>query len=323
MISVIIPIHNAGKTLERCIDSVVNQTYTDLEILCIENGSSDNSWLLIQKYEKIDNRVKGYTLINVSSVSKARNKGLSEARGEYITFLDSDDWFENNYLETMLTSMKESGVDLVASKWVQYPSMKIIGYDADCITNRNKRYWNYALMNMVWGKLYKASLVKHIEFDNVKIGEDAIFILKVVLQCQRIQFLSIPGYYYLNNEESVTSKLTTSPEYISELFRYPKIGLMYLKHVSAKSDTINAWAYSCYMTIFNCSVRIKSNEIWDLWVNEMSILMKILPPNSYLFKVLEIAHVKINNQKFIYLYYKYSLIKNRHINRICKFFCLR
>ncbi len=323
MISVIIPVHNSGKTFERCIESVVHQTYTDLEILCIENGSSDNSWLLIQKYEKIDNRVKGYKLINVSSVSQARNKGLSEAQGEYITFLDSDDWFEKNYLESMLASMKESDADLVASRWILYPSMKIIGYDADCITNGNKKYWSYALMSMVWGKLFKASLVKLIEFDNVKIGEDAIFILKAAIQCQRIQFLSTPGYYYLKNEESVTSKLTTSPEYISELFRYPKIGLIYLKHISAKNDAINAWADRCYMTIFYWSGKIKSNEIWNLWVNEMSVLMKILPPNSYLFKMLEIAHFKIDNQKFVYFYYKYSLFKKRQINRICKYFCLQ
>jgi glycosyltransferase involved in cell wall biosynthesis len=104
MISVIIPVHNSTKTLERCIDSVLNQTYKDLEVLCIENGSSDDSWDLIEKYEKLDCRIKGHNLIHVSSVSQARNKGLHEAQGEYITFLDSDDWIEYNYLDMMVSS---------------------------------------------------------------------------------------------------------------------------------------------------------------------------------------------------------------------------
>lgn len=315
MISVIIPVHNSTKTLERCIDSVLNQTYKDLEILCIENGSSDDSWSLIEKYEALDCRINGHNLAHVSSVSQARNKGLYEAKGEYITFLDSDDWIESDYLDTMLSSLTESNAELIATRWTEYPSMKICGKSIGGNTNSKRKYWNHALMNMVWGKLYKASIVKHLRFDEIKIGEDAIFILKTMMQCPRIQFLPTSGYYYSINEGSVTSKLVANPEYICELFRYPKIGMAYLNHGIATREAINAWSEKCYMTIFYWSVKINSNEIWNLWATEMSILRKLLPPNSYLSRLLNIAHIEIKNSKLICLDHKYSALIKRNINR--------
>lgn len=98
--TVIVPVYNAEEYLDRCIESILNQTFTNYELLLVNDGSKDNSLQILRKFEKIDKRITVFTQEN-QGVSVARNQGIENAKGEYICFIDSDDWVENDYLENL------------------------------------------------------------------------------------------------------------------------------------------------------------------------------------------------------------------------------
>ena len=105
-ISIIIPVYNSAKYLRKCLNSIINQTFDNIEIICINDGSTDNSLSIINEYAKIDSRIKVYTIEN-KGVSAARNYGILVATGEYIGFVDSDDYIDLNYYEEMMKQIKE------------------------------------------------------------------------------------------------------------------------------------------------------------------------------------------------------------------------
>ena len=105
-ISVLVPIYNAEKYIEKCLDSIVNQTYENIEIVLIEDGSTDNSLEIIKEYSKQDKRIKIISIKN-NGVADARNKALENATGDYVTFVDSDDYVEKDYVETLYTNLKK------------------------------------------------------------------------------------------------------------------------------------------------------------------------------------------------------------------------
>ena len=106
LISIIVPVYNVGKYLRRCIDSIVKQTYEEIEILVIDDGSTDNSGIILDEYAEKDSRVKVYHVEN-GGCCKARNIALEKANGQWICFVDSDDWIEPNYCERLLTTAKK------------------------------------------------------------------------------------------------------------------------------------------------------------------------------------------------------------------------
>ena len=111
MISIIIPVYNVSQYLNECIQSVVNQSYKDFECILIDDGSSDGSEIICDQWEQKDSRIKVIHQPN-QGVSKARNRGIAEVQGEYITFIDSDDWIDSNYLNALLQPIEKYNVDL-------------------------------------------------------------------------------------------------------------------------------------------------------------------------------------------------------------------
>ena len=111
-LSIIVPVYNASKYLERCLDSVINQTLKEIEIICINDGSSDNSKTILENYAKKDNRIKIINQKNLG-LSASRNKGIKYANGEYIFFVDADDWIELNTCEITYNFAKEKNLDLL------------------------------------------------------------------------------------------------------------------------------------------------------------------------------------------------------------------
>jgi len=118
LISIIIPVYNAKEYLRRCLDSILRQNYTNIEVLLIDDGSSDGSEAICDEYALLDKRIKVIHQKN-TGVSAARNVGLDLAKGDYISFVDSDDWIENDLLETLLNISKESGSYIVVSNYTR------------------------------------------------------------------------------------------------------------------------------------------------------------------------------------------------------------
>lgn len=214
MISVIIPIYNAEKYIEKCVVSVLAQTYTDFELLLINDGSTDSSQQICSQWAQKDSRIIVISQPN-SGVSTARNMGLDRARGEFIYFIDADDWIAPDCFEKMMAKMSDD-VDLVISDY-QRPDENgniIRKYDdmnpaegvytnADCMA---AAYTKPFYVRVVWGKLYRKRLWEHIRFKHLSYSEDTYALFEILMLVQKFYSLEEPLYYYLQRKSSVSSQ---------------------------------------------------------------------------------------------------------------------
>lgn len=214
IISIIIPVYNLeNRNLDRCIQSILNQTYKNFELILINDGSTDNSEKICEQYIYSDNRIK---LINQQNggVSSARNKGIDYSKGTYIAFIDGDDYVDENYLEHFVQLLP---ADLIIQ------SCKDFCYDYDKAKTQyhfeNKSYNNnfyelfskYNLYNWgaPWARLYKTNIIKqhNIKFNTeIRYREDELFFLQYLRFCQVIKTDSYYGYHYIWYPTSATNK---------------------------------------------------------------------------------------------------------------------
>lgn len=204
-ISIIIPVYNTENYIEKCIDSIIKQTYSNIEIFLINDGSTDNSLNICKKYEIIDKRINVIDIKN-KGVSNARNIGLNLCKGNYITFIDSDDFVEKDYIKTMYNKIKENNVDVVISNPIKFINNErineknkivdelILENDNIIKTLLNDEYY----YSVCWGKLYSKKVIKKVSFDtNLRIAEDLDFLLNVFNKSSKI--LLIKEQYYCCN----------------------------------------------------------------------------------------------------------------------------
>lgn len=214
-ISIIVPVYNVEKYLKKCLDSLVNQTLQDLEIICINDGSTDGSLEILNSYAQKDLRIKVLSQEN-SKQGAARNRGLEIATGEFISFIDSDDWVDLDFYEKMLNSIENNDIDFALSEAVRIkkngetrPYFKfnkseiILGFDNIIKVNKIPEYWH------VWGKLYKKELLENILFEEGVFYEDPEFLIKVLHKTNKIITVPNAKYYYYTNPKS-TMKLKHS-----------------------------------------------------------------------------------------------------------------
>lgn len=204
MISVIVPIYKAEQYIHRCVDSILAQSYTDLELLLVDDGSPDGCGVICDAYAAQDSRVRVLHKEN-GGVSSARNLGLDNTKGEWITFVDSDDWVESDFLEKMMIS---ADTDLVVGGNVR-PSGELKQatdklYDTASMADFLEEHLNGSLLRAPWGKLLRYSIIEHyhIRFDeHIRFGEDTIFIYKYLCQCQVVSTISSCGYHYTDKDD--------------------------------------------------------------------------------------------------------------------------
>lgn len=211
-ISIIVPIYNSAKTLERTLDSVVNQNYKNLEIILVNDGSTDNSVEICKKYAEKDNRIR---IINQQNkgVGEARNHGIDVATGDFISFVDSDDTMDENFYNELIATQIVTNADIVESgaKVVLGKDNEIYPYEKkdkiNIFGNHDymKNYLNFSLNVSVWGKIYKKELIGDIRFPNLNINEDFVFLWEIVkrtnLFCEN---LNVNYHYYLDKEVSLS-----------------------------------------------------------------------------------------------------------------------
>jgi len=212
-VSVIVPIYNVEKYLPQCIESIINQTLKDIEIILVNDGSPDNSGKIVDKYEKLDSRIKVIHKEN-GGLSDARNYGMQSAIGEYISFIDSDDWIEWNMLENMCNVASVNNTDIVvAGKIIEYVNE---GYSIkECFENsymasksidvRNAIFHmcEMGLFNVVWNKIYKRRLLLENDFRFVldaMPAEDIMFNSKVFSNIESLVVMSEAYYHYMKRE---------------------------------------------------------------------------------------------------------------------------
>lgn len=215
LISIIIPIFNMSKYLEKCIDSVINQTYKNLEIILIDDGSTDNSGEICDRYLQKDNRIKVVHQKN-QGVSAARNEGLKHATGYYIGFVDPDDFIESKMYEIIINDIKENQCDIgicgIRSKNEDDITLKEDRKQENIVMNK-KEFLNILIQDKmiatsVWDKVFKSELIKEKRFNEKRVvGEDFELILEVINNKKiKAVYNSSCLYNYLIREKSASRK---------------------------------------------------------------------------------------------------------------------
>lgn len=211
LISIIIPVYNAEKYINRCIKSIVNQSYQELEIIVVNDGSTDDSLSICATLAMQDNRIKVISQDN-GGVSKARNTGLRLAKGEYVMFLDSDDYMLPEMCKTMLDVLCSKQADCIICG-IQEPkdsmwcSKKNIDYSTLTDFKRDFTYQlNTELLSPCWNKIFKKQLITNLFNEDISFGEDLIFDLEYLNNCTRLSFITTPLVYH---EKQVVDSLVT------------------------------------------------------------------------------------------------------------------
>lgn len=332
--SIIIPIYNSEKYISRCIKSVQKQTEQDWELILINDGSSDNSESICTSFQAQDTRIKYFYQKN-SGVSAARNNGLLNAQGEWITFIDSDDWIESNHLETFNKQI-ENNVDLCINSFIadlSYGS-RYFNYIDYCSFNKTdsiKLFFTTlrAHSQFIWIKAFKRSIIKkyNISFnEQINLGEDNIFILDYISHINSLSSSSIATYHYDQIEENISSLGRRKRSIKDLLFQIEQNTEAYINlYNQVKIDTIlNVASNYYYSRIFErILVNYKQNKFLGLFYTPP---IQLLDHNKYS----EILHIEsINNPLIIKfwlhidydsrnIYFNLYIIKRCLISKIIK-----
>ncbi len=283
MISIIIPVYNAEPYLDQCIESVTSQIYKDWECILINDGSKDSSGSICDKWSQRDQRIRVVHQLN-KGVSVARNRGIKESKGEFIVFIDSDDWVEPNYLSDLIDNMIEN-IDIIISGNNQYKqNKKIITYKP---TNKNIIEFssnstaafikNIELLYGPYSKLYRTKTIKknNILFpEDYSLGEDLLFNFQYLNYTQKIGYIPKANYNYrILNAGSLTS-----------IYRDNTFDIHYHLYLARKSFFINKKIWN------SISKRYLFNQLWGIIYDALFYKKNITYKNIK--SILEIEDIK-------------------------------
>lgn len=207
LVSVVVPVYNTEQVLERCLSSLVNQSYKQIEILLIDDGSTDNSGTICDEYAKKDSRVKAFHSVNLGA-AHARNVGVDKAKGRYITFVDSDDYIEDKMIESLMDDIAMNDSDLSVSSLTEED-------DSECfcisIEEENKEKILFLSQKyLIFGptqKMYKTEIAKKTKFpEDVRYGEDLLFNIEYLKKIKSVSYQNKCFYHYCRNNNGLSTK---------------------------------------------------------------------------------------------------------------------
>lgn len=231
LISIIIPVYNSEKVLAKCLNSLVNQTYKNIEIICVNDCSKDNSEDIINKYLKYDNRIKLINHTENKNAGGARNTGIHNAKGDYICFVDNDDWLALDAINTMINFTRNGEIDIIVPKWCDYYNERNKTIIPNLIVGGSKRdNILYALKNglRILGCLIKRDLIvkNNIFFPEKTFWEDNAIICTWIYEAKEISVIDYVAYYYKETEGSssrcitlkkITDRINTTDLFVNNL----------------------------------------------------------------------------------------------------------
>lgn len=291
-VSIIIPIYKVEKYLPRCVNSVLNQEYNNLEIILVDDGSPDRCGEICDNYAYIDSRIKIIHKKN-GGLSDARNAGLEIATGEYISFLDSDDWIHEKYIQTLYYLLKKYNSDISVCNFMRTDDENV---KLDFIKENIYEYTSiealeqlcgkfYVQLVISWGKLYKKSLFKTIRFPYGKIHEDEFTTYKLLYSAKKIVLTEQPLLYYWQREDSIMgegfklkNKLNVIEAYTERADFFEKNDLLTLR------DYTNKTMFFQYKTILEKTNWLQNIEDRKLIINNFRNLKKNLNKGKSDFK---------------------------------------
>ncbi|MGA4516237.1 glycosyltransferase family 2 protein [Solibacillus silvestris] len=211
LISIIVPIYNVEDFLHRCVDSILNQTYKNLEIILVNDGSPDQCGKICEEYAKLDNRVKVIHKEN-GGLSDARNAGIEVAEGQYLAFIDSDDWIHEEYIEILYELLRKTNSDISICNFLMTSTenFQVDNSKAELYTYSNikalEQLYNdefYVQMVTSWGKLYKKNLFEGLSFPVGRVHEDEFTTYKLLYKANKVVLTTAKLLYYWQREDSI------------------------------------------------------------------------------------------------------------------------
>ena len=297
-VSIIVPVYNVEKYLEKCLDSLVNQTLKEIEIIVVNDGTKDNSQEIIDKYtKKYPKKVKGYIKEN-GGLSSARNYGLKYAKGDYIAFVDSDDYVELDMYEKMYNKAINNNYDIVVCDFIELDeegNNKI--YKKSNLGYSNNDIKNYLISApMAWSRLYKKNIFDKLIFEEGIFYEDLNLTPLLVLETNNIGFVEEGLYYYLQRFGSIMKQKQFN-ERLLDIFKvlqknydllndkYPKeTEYLYITHLlrTASMRFLNYKDSKKYLTQINNEIKTKfPNWRKNKYYKKSSIKLKIICNLAY------------------------------------------
>ena len=222
-VSIVVPVYNSEKTLVKCLDSILNQTYKNIEVLCINDGSIDSSLKILNEYQKKDKRIIILNQKQNRGVSYTKNHGIKKASGDYICFVDSDDYIDNKMIEKMYLFSIENKLDIVKCNYTNYIDDKkynvSLSYKNKTILSDNKSK-NEFIDKLISGEIpgylplimIRSNIIKNNNIyinKNLNFLEDLLFYMELIRDSNRIGILNESLYNYINNKNGLTFSLNT------------------------------------------------------------------------------------------------------------------
>lgn len=277
-ISVIVPVYNAELYLEKCIDSILQQSFKHFELILIDDASTDKSLKICQAYKKKDTRI--IVLYNKKNLGAAgaRNKALDIAKGKYIIFIDSDDFVDKKMFEIMFHEIEDRKAAIVQCGFCdglkKYHNGK---HQKICWTKKKsiKKFLTYKVLNgYIGGKLFRKSAIGNIRFDTAfKVGEDGIFVLSVILHSDKVVVIDDRLYIYNHHENSLSSKNAFSENIFDNFKQVEAVYEMYIPidNMSQVKGLKDAFAFVLYYRIYrDLIVYNKKREYPEEWKRVVS-----------------------------------------------------
>lgn len=275
-VSIIVPVYNTEKYLHQCIDSILAQTYTDLEIILVDDGSPDNSGEICDEYVAKDGRVRVFHIEN-GGVSNARNYALDRMSGDCVMFVDSDDLVKPDYCRIMVDAMQKTDAQIVTCLHVsgkthsveEFGQLETKNVPYKKVSLDEYRYTNKYKHDIIWGGLYRADLIDGQRFTkDLFVGEDTLYFAKLLKEARQLTFVDEELYYY----------------------RYLETSLAHAQYNARQSTEITAWERVC---------EVFSDEAAD-FRNECFAALAILCKKNYVRAV----GAEFADKRLIHSFYK-------------------
>lgn len=286
LISIIVPVYNVEKYLERCVNSIINQTYKNIEIILVDDGATDTSGKICDELKERDKRI---TVIHKTNggLSDARNAGLKIANGEYIGFVDSDDYIEKDMFETLYNINKQHNADISIVSFYEIYDGKVIGVrDTANLEILNKTealkelLIDTKIQSYAWNKLFKKELFKDIKFPTNKNFEDIATTLLLFEKANKIVLFECPKYYYVRRDDSIVGvkNYKTYKDYLDVI--YDKY--LYLKGKYEELELYNAYNFIINMIwVYTIIVAFDLDDVYKEFEKHYELFEELIELYNY------------------------------------------
>lgn len=209
-LSVVIPVYNVEKYIQKCFDSIIAQTFRNFEVIIVDDGSTDSSAEIIDRYVSDNKMFKCIRQRNMG-VSAARNTGLRAASGQFVSFVDPDDWIDERMFELMMSEVHQENYDVVCCNWVNYDdeNNKVIYHsikdDFELNDNSDLLLSTKIIGRSVWNKIFRLTLVENEFPEDMEIGEDWVFLANYCTKKLKVKYINMPLYCYRSRVDSAVN----------------------------------------------------------------------------------------------------------------------